>query len=239
MTECSAVRAVLDTLFAPRSVAIVGASNDPAKWGYVLARSALEGAHRRSVHLVNRSGGEILGEPAVRSLAELPEPPELVAIAVPAHGFEAAIDEALGLGSRAIIAITAGFGELGSEGRERELAIVSKVRAAGARLLGPNCLGVFDAGAELNVGWSSLPAGPIGFVSQSGNLALELGELARARRLGFSRFASLGNQADLDVVDLVRSLSEHEATRLIALYVEDFRDGRAFASVCADAVASG
>ena len=229
----------IESLFDPRSVAIVGASNDPGKWGYFLGTNALTGAHRRAVHLVNRSGGPVLGQQSYRSLSDLPETPELVAIAVPASSFEATIDEALALGTRSFVAITAGFAELGPEGREREQAIVERVRAAGARLLGPNCLGVFDAAAELNVSWSGLPSGPIGFVSQSGNLALELGELARARRLGFSRFASLGNQADLDVVDLVRSLTEHETTRLLALYVEDFRDGRAFAAACADAVSAG
>lgn len=229
----------LRVLFDPRSVAIVGASNDPLKWGYGLSRGALRGASRRAVYLVNRGGGEILGQETYRSLADLPATPELAVIAVPEQGFEEAVEAALSVGARAIVGITAGLGERGERGRDRELAIAERVRAAGAVLLGPNCLGVFDADTELDIGWSELPAGAIGLVSQSGNLALELALLAADYGLGFSRFASLGNQADLDATDLVLSLAEHESTRVIALYLEDFRDGRAFARACHAAVRAG
>jgi acyl-CoA synthetase (NDP forming) len=229
----------LRPLFEPASVAVVGASNDPVKWGYGLAKGALRGEARRPVYLVNKNGGEVLDRPAYTSLTELPGPAELVVVAVPERAFEPAIDQALAAGAKAIVGITAGLGELGEDGLAREQAIVEHVRAAGAVLLGPNCLGVFDAAAELDIGWSELPPGPIGLVSQSGNLALELALLAEERGLGFSRFASLGNQADIDAADVVRALAEHEPTRVIALYVEDFRDGRAFARACHDASAAG
>jgi acyl-CoA synthetase (NDP forming) len=226
----------LQPLFDPRSVAIVGASGDPLKWGYGLARGALKGAHRRDVYLVNRGGGEILGVAAHRSLAEVPEQPELVVVAVPERAFEETVDQALVAGAKAIVGITAGLGEAGPDGLAREQAIVARVRSAGAILLGPNCLGVFDASAELDVGWSELPRGSIGVISQSGNLALELALLAEDCGLGFSRFASLGNQADLDATELVEAFAADPATRVIALYVEDFRDGRRFASACEAAV---
>ena len=229
----------LRPLFEPRSVAILGASNDPAKWGNWLARGALRGERKRSVYLVNRSGGEILGRPAFRALAELPEPAELVVVAVPAAGFEEAVDDALAAGAKAIVGISAGLGELGEEGQARERAAVERVRAAGAVLLGPNCLGVLDATAELDIGWNELPHGPVGLVSQSGNLALELGLLLSDYGLGFSRFASLGNQADLEAAELLTAFAEHEPTRVIALYCEDFRDGRAFARAAEAAVAAG
>ncbi len=222
-------------LFAPRSVAVLGASADPAKWGNVLARGAVRGASRRPVYLVNRSGGEILGRRAYTRLSELPEIPELVVVTVPAAGFEEAVDEALTAGARAIVAISAGLGERSDDGRRLEEAVAVRVRAAGAVLLGPNCLGVFDAAAGLDLGWSALPTGPIGLVSQSGNLALEVAQLACARGLGFSRFASLGNQADLVAADLIEELGRHEPTKVIALYVEDFRDGRAFVGAAASA----
>ncbi len=217
----------LRPLFAPRSVAVVGASADPSKWGNVLARGALRGAHRRAVYLVNRAGGEILGTRAVPSLGDVPEAPELVVLSVPAAGFEAAVDDALAAGAKAIVGISAGLGELDEAGKEVEAAVTERVRAAGAVLLGPNCLGVFDADAELDLGWSALPAGEIALISQSGNLALELARLAAASGLGFSRFVSLGNQADLVAADLLDELAAHERTRVIALYLEDFRDGRA------------
>jgi acetate---CoA ligase (ADP-forming) len=225
----------LQPLFAPRSVAILGASDDPAKWGNWLARGALRGAHRRPVYLINRNGGQVLGERAYASVAELPEVPELVVIAVPASGFEQAVDDSLAVGARALIGITAGLGESGGDAGQRELALVERVRSAGAMLLGPNCLGVFDASSDLGLASNEFPTGSIGLISQSGNLALEMGMLARSYGLGFSRFASTGNQADLDLAEMVWSYGEHEPTRLIAVYAEDFRDGRAFVEATAAA----
>jgi acyl-CoA synthetase (NDP forming) len=225
----------LRPLFDPASVAILGASDDPAKWGNWLARGALRGSHRRPVYLVNRNGGEVLGTRAYRSVTELPEAPELVVIAVPAAGFEQAVDDSLAMGARALVGITAGLGEAGGDAAAREQALVQRVRDAGAMLLGPNCLGVYDASSDLGLASNEFPPGSIGLISQSGNLALELGLMSRRYSLGFSRFASIGNQADLDLAELVASYAEHPATELIALYVEDFRDGRAFAAAAAAA----
>ena len=200
---------------------------------------ALRGEKHRSVYLVNRNGGEILARTAYASLADLPESPELVVLSVPAEGFEEAVDASLAAGAKALVGITTGLGETGAEGQAREAAIVERVRAAGAVLLGPNCLGIFDGETALDLGWSELQSGSIGLVSQSGNLALELALLAQDYGLGFSRFASLGNQADLEAGELVRSLIDHEPTRVIALYCEDFRDGRAFARAAQEAVEAG
>jgi acyl-CoA synthetase (NDP forming) len=223
-------RRSLEFLFAPRSVAVVGASRDPAKWGGLLARRALAGAHRRAVRLVNPHADEILGARAYRALDALPEPPELVVACVPAAALARTVDQALAAGARAIVGISAGL----DEAEERELA--ARVRESDAVLLGPNCLGVFDRDAELDLApWVDFPAGEIGLVAQSGNLSLELALLAAREGLGFSRFASLGNQADLEAAELVESFARHDATRLIALYVEDFRDGRAFARAAAAA----
>ena len=221
----------LEALFDPRSVAVVGASDDPVKWGNWLARGALRGESRRAVHLVNHRGGEVLGRPALRSLRELADPAELVVIAVPPAAVEPTVEEAIAAGARAIVAITAGGAG--------EAALGARVREAGVALLGPNCLGVFDATAGLELVPNPLPAGPIGLISQSGNLALELGLLAREAALGFSRFVSAGNQVDLEAADLIRALAAHDATELIALYTEDFRDGRAFAAAASAAVAAG
>ena len=128
----------LRPLFDPRSVAILGASSDPAKWGQWLAVDALKGAHRRDVWLVNRNGGEILGQPAYGALEDVPGEPELVVVALPAAAFEDAIDASLDAGARAIVAITAGLGELDQESRATEGAVAERVRAAGAVMLGPN-----------------------------------------------------------------------------------------------------
>jgi acetate---CoA ligase (ADP-forming) len=229
----------LRPLFEPRSVAVLGASNDQSKWGHWLSRGALKGEARRAVYLVNRNGGEVVGRPAYHSLAELPEPPELVVLTLPASAFEGAVDDSLAAGAKAIVAITAGLGETGPEGLARERAVVKRVRAAGAMLLGPNCLGIFDSGVDLELASNELPGGPIGLVSQSGNLALELGLLFGEAGLGFSRAVSIGNQADLEAAELVEALVEHEATRVITVYCEDFRDGRAFARAAQRAVEGG
>jgi acyl-CoA synthetase (NDP forming) len=204
-------------LFAPASIAVVGASGDPAKWGYWLARGALEGRHRREVRLVNRHGEPVLGEPTYTSLRDLPDVPELVAISVPAAGFEAVVDEALALGVKALVGITAGISP------DDAARLTQRIRAAGAVLLGPNCMGVADAHAGLRLVWGDLPAGRIGLLSQSGNLAIELGWLARRDGLGFSRFASLGNEADVSAADLLETVAADPGTDVVALYVEDFR----------------
>jgi acyl-CoA synthetase (NDP forming) len=168
------------------------------------------------------------GLPVHRSLAELPEAPELVILSVPADGLDQAVDDSLAVGARALVAIAAGFAELGEDGAARERALVDRVRAAGAALVGPNCLGLFDGAAELQLASTPLPAGPIGFVSQSGNVLLEVGLLLEDFGLGFSRAVSIGNQADIGATELVAALGGHEGTRVICVYCEDFLDGRAF-----------
>jgi acyl-CoA synthetase (NDP forming) len=113
------------------------------------------------------------------------------------------------------------------------------VKAAGAVLLGPNCLGVFDANAGLSLTSNPMPPGDVAFISQSGNLSLELAQLLDDHALGFSRFASLGNQAHLDAADLVEATASHDGTKVIAVYCEDFRDGRRFAQAALDARTAG
>ncbi len=229
----------LRPLFNPSSVAIVGASNDPDKWGHWLARGSLEGDHLRSVYFVNRRGGEVLGHRAYESVADLPEPPDLVALCVPEAGFEQALEDALAAGARALVGITAGLAETGREGRAREEAAVAKVRQAGAVLLGPNCLGLSDAAASLFLSSNKLAPGPIGLISQSGNLALELGQKAVEAGLGVARFASVGNQADLDVSDLLHDFTDAPSVEVICVYCEDFRDGRGFVDVASRATEAG
>ncbi|MGI8713383.1 MAG: acetate--CoA ligase family protein [Solirubrobacteraceae bacterium] len=225
----------LDSLFAPASVAVVGASDDPRKWGNWLARGALRGESRRPAYLVNHRAGTVLGRAAYRSLTELSGPVELVVLAVPAVALHETVDAALAIGARAIVAISAGA----EDSAELDAQLGARVRAAGAVLVGPNCLGVLDSGQLLELIPSPLPAGSIGLISQSGNLALELGLLAAGDGLGFSRFVSMGNQADVDGAELIDAFAEHDATRLLALYLEDFRDGRTFARAAERAVGAG
>jgi acyl-CoA synthetase (NDP forming) len=234
----SARAAALSALFDPTSVAVLGASNDETKYGNWISVQALQ-MSARPVHLVNRRGEPVLGRPTHRTLADIGEPVDLVVIAVPAAAFEAAVEDSLAAGARAIVGITAGFAELGAEGAAREAAIARRVREAGAVLLGPNCLGVLDTTRDLRLTSNAMPAGPVGLISQSGNMALELSAFLRERELGFSRFASLGNQADLTAADLLEAFAAHPGTEMIAAYCEDFGDGRRFARSAAAAVDAG
>ncbi|MFJ7071733.1 acetate--CoA ligase family protein [Streptomyces sp. NPDC098781] len=225
----------LSALFDPVSVAVVGASDDPAKYGHAIAAQAVRADGRRPVHLVNRRGGTVLGRTAAPSLSAIGEPVDLAVVSVPAAGFEDAVDEALRCGARAIVAITAGFAETGDAGRARQDAVAERVRAAGAVMVGPNCLGLADNTTELHLASDTFTPGGIALLSQSGNLALELQLRFRPHGLGFSRFVSLGNQADVTLVDLLADCARHEGTRAIAVYAEDFGDGRAFAEAAAAA----
>jgi len=181
----------------------------------------------------------VLGRQSLKSAADIEGGIELAVITVPAAGFAHAVDDALRAGARAIVGITAGLGETGPEGRLVEIEVAARVREAGAVLLGPNCLGLLDSATELYLTSNDLPRGTIGLISQSGNLALELGEKAAQARLGFSRFASTGNQADVEVADLIISFRESEAVEAIAVYCEDFRDGRRFLEAAASCAAAG
>ncbi len=223
----------LSALFDPAAVAIIGASDDPGKWGHAVARQALRAGRRRPVHLINKRGGTVLGRATARKLAEVGAPVDLVVVAVPARYFEEAVDDALAQGARAIVGITAGFAETGADGRTRQRAIAERVRAAGAMLLGPNCLGLVDNTTEVYLASDAFPPGGVAFLSQSGNLALELGLRLTDRGLGISRFVSYGNQADVTMVDLLVSCAGHPGTEAIAVYAEDFADGRAFAEAAA------
>jgi acyl-CoA synthetase (NDP forming) len=228
----------LSALFSPTSVAIVGASSDPSKWGNAVARQALRST-LRPVHLINQRGGDVYGRTTLRSVTEIDGGPDLVAICVPAAAFEDAAIAALASGARAILAITAGLGETSESGRDLQERVVSAVRSAGALLVGPNSLGIVDNTTELFLASDTFTPGDVALLSQSGNLALEMQQLLVNRGLGFSRFVSIGNQADLTVTDFVRDCTNHPGTRAIAVYAEDFRDGRGFVAAVRDAVAVG
>jgi acetate---CoA ligase (ADP-forming) len=222
-------------LFDPCSVAVVGACEDPAKWGYWLASGALDGRHRRTVHLVNRRGGELRGVRFAPSLAQLRDPsgpPEHIVIATPHEYVREVVEQGLALDARCFTVIASGSAP------EEEQQIAALIRSAGARLLGPNCMGVVDTGTELRLSWGDFPAGRVGLVSQSGNLGLEIGRLLARVGEGFSRFVSLGNQRDIDAADAMETLLDHTNTKVIAAYVEDFRDGRRLARVLAAARAA-
>ncbi|QSE92616.1 acetate--CoA ligase family protein [Rhodococcus pseudokoreensis] len=229
----------LTALFDPSSIAIVGASNDPAKYGNWLAVRALRDQIRRPAYLINKTRPTILDHPAVPSLTALDAPVDLAVIAVPAAGFDEAVDDAIAANVRAIVAITAGLGESGADGLARQNALVARLRDAEIPMLGPNCLGVLDNTTGLDATVNEFRPGSVSIISQSGNVAIDLAEHFTEQGLGVARFASLGNCADLDVADLIDSCVDHEGTAAIAVYCEGFKDGRKFARAAARAADAG
>lgn len=230
----------IESCFTPASVAIVGASADPRKWGYMAAEQALRDAARRRVWLINAKGTEILGQRSLTDASALPEAPDLALVTVPPAAFESTVDGLLARGTRAIVAITSGFAEATAEGAAVQARVAARVRAAGAVLVGPNCMGVFDGHAPFRcMPWAEIAAGPIGFISQSGGLIMDLSLRLADARLGLSRAVSMGNACDVDVVDLLGNFAAHQATQVIAVYAEGVRDHDAFCARIASTVHDG
>jgi acetate---CoA ligase (ADP-forming) len=226
----TAVVASLRPFFEPGSVAVVGASPRRGVIGGELFRNILEGDFAGAAYPVNPKGAAVAGVRAYTSVGEIPDPVDLAVIAVPSEHALGAADDALRHGVRALVVISAGFAEVGSEGVERQERLLALVRAHGARLIGPNCLGIAVAGQRLNATFAarSAPSGNIGFSSQSGALGLALLEAAYARGLGLSAFVSIGNKADVSSNDLLEWWEDDEATDVVLLYVESFGNPRRF-----------
>ena len=225
-----AVTASLRPFFEPRSIAVIGASRRRGSIGGELFRNVLAGDFAGAAYPVNRDGEPVAGVRAYRSIEEVPEPVDLAVISLPAAAVLEAAEEALRKGVRALVVISAGFAEVGSEGAERQERLLALVRAHGARLIGPNCLGIAAAGPSLNATFAarSAPRGNIGFSSQSGALGLALLEAAEARGLGLSAFVSIGNKADVSSNDLLEWWEDDSATDVVLLYVESFGNPRRF-----------
>jgi len=226
----TAVVASLRPFFEPASVAVVGASPRRGTIGGELFRNVLQGDFAGAAYPVNPKGAAVAGVRGYPSVSGIPDPVDLAVIAVPGEHVLAAAEDALRSGVHALVVISAGFAEVGSEGAERQERLLALVRAHGARLIGPNCLGIAVAGPRLNATFAarSAPSGNIGFSSQSGALGLALLEAADARGLGLSAFVSIGNKADVSSNDLLEWWEDDVATDVVLLYVESFGNPRRF-----------
>ncbi len=224
-----AVAASLRPFFEPRTVAVIGASRRRGSIGGELFRNVLEADFDGAAYPVNRGGEPVAGVRGYDSIAEIPDEVELAVICLPGPRVLEAADEALRKGVRALCVISSGFAETGVEGRERQEQLLALVRSHGARLLGPNCLGIASSKPKLNATFAprALPAGRIGFSSQSGALGLALLEQSSAR-LGFSAFVSIGNKADVSSNDLLEWWEDDPETDLVLLYLESFGNPRKF-----------
>ena len=216
--------------FDPKSVAIVGASRTKGKAGHEILAALIRGGYEGSVFPINPNADEVEGLKCYPDLKSTGATPDLVVIVVPSMLVPSVMQECAEVGVKSVIIITAGFKETGEEGRRLEQTIVNIARQANIRILGPNCLGLMAPGNKLNASFGGdLPAaGNIGYISQSGALLAAILDMAKANDIGFSMLISIGNKADLDELDFIKALAEHEDTKVIAGYLESITDGDAF-----------
>lgn len=221
----------LQGLFAPKAVAVIGASNTPGKIGYAVMKNIVESQFPGGIYPVNPRQERVFALPTHPRVGDLPEVPETAVVVVPAAGVLQVARDCGEKGIKFLVVISAGFKEIGRAGMEREL--VDICRHHQMRLLEPNCLGFMDTHTSINASFavrSPLP-GEIAFFSQSGALCLAILDWSLEERLGFSKFVSFGNKADLNESDFIAAALADEGTRVILCYLEDVADGAHFLRV--------
>ncbi len=226
----------LSAFFRPRSVAVIGASTDPTKLGHAVLDNLVNGGYlsdERGVYPINLHAESILGLQAYASVLDVPDPIDLAVIVIPYQHVPGVLEECGEAGIPAAIIISAGFREAGMEGLQREQQLIQIAEQYGTRLIGPNCLGVIDTVTPMNASFSSgmPPGGPMAFMSQSGALGTAILDWAQAGKLGLSKFASLGNKADVSEVDLLREWQDEDDVKVILIYTEGLPDGQEFMRV--------
>lgn len=221
---------MLDSLFTPRSVAVVGASTEPGKLGFTILDNIIKCGFKEPIYPINPRAPEILGLKAYPRLTDIPGEVDLIVVVVPQAAVLPVMKDAATKGVKAAVIITAGFREAGSEGLAAERAMMEVAQAAGIRVVGPNCLGIIDTFTPLNGSFApGMPVqGRIAFASQSGALLTALLDWAALHDIGFSKVVSLGNKADVSEIDLIRALQDDEETRVIAAYLEGITNGQEF-----------
>jgi acyl-CoA synthetase (NDP forming) len=216
----------LEEVLQPRSVAILGASRAPHKWGHVAAKQLIEGGFPGEIYLITPSTPEILGRATYRTIRDVPEPIDLAVISTSFQYVAQSVNDCIEHGVKGIVIITAGFSETGAEGRALEQQLVARCREHGIRIIGSNCMGIYVRRSRLNaLGMVfPLPEGPIGLVSQSGNLGMYFYAQAHLDGLGFTTFLSMGNAADVSFPEYVQYLADDPQTTVIAGYVEAIQE---------------
>ena len=222
----------LESVFRPNSVAVIGASNRVGTVGHDLFRNILLSGYCGTLYPVNPKASSIAGVHAYTSVGEIPDEIDLALVMVPATAVPQVLEECGQKGVHGAVIVTAGFKEVGPEGEALERQAVEIARKHEIALVGPNCLGVINTDADvlLNASFARcMPKhGNIAFLSQSGALCAGILDYARGRNIGFSKFISVGNKADVTEIDLLRYLANDDSTDVILMYLETLVDGRAF-----------
>jgi acetyl coenzyme A synthetase (ADP forming)-like protein len=225
----------MKAFFEPASIAVVGANRERGRIGSEILHNLRSAGFTGSLTPVHPSATEIEGLTAYRRVVDIPGPVDLAVIAVPAERVLNAVDDCLEKGVRGICVISAGFSEAGPEGRAREAALLDRIRTAGCRLVGPNCMGLLntDPAFRMNATFSPVypPAGGVAMSTQSGALGLAILDYARRLNIGISSFVSVGNKADVSGNDLIQYWAEDPRTSVILLYLESFGNPKKFSEI--------
>lgn len=230
--ECSFPRD-FDRLFNPRGVAVVGASNLIGKWGFVMPMNMIGGGYTGELYMVNPRERRVLGFPAYPSLKDIEEDVDLVVVAIPALKVADVLSDAAEKGIKNAVVVSSNFSEVGEEGARMEREMADLANQAGITIVGPNTMGIYSRTSSLCcLGAPVFPLkGGVGFVSQSGNLGVQLMTWGYRKGVGFSRFVGSGNAANTDISDWMEYLGEDPETSTIILYIEGIKDGRRFLEV--------
>ncbi|MDW7652121.1 MAG: acetate--CoA ligase family protein [Bacillota bacterium] len=223
----------LNQLMNPKSIATVGAGNNPSKMGTLHALSILKGGFQGKFYPLHRNETHVLGHTAYKSAEELPEVPELVMLIVPTEHVLQLLEDFGRIGTKHAIIVSAGFRETGTEGRKKEEQLKEITARYGIRFLGPNCIGMINSQKALNT--TVMPGtgkpGKLGIASQSGTYITQTLSYLKKKGIHFSKAISVGNEVDIDIIDALEYLGEDEQTKAIALYIEGIRDGQRFIEV--------
>ncbi len=221
----------LSALFQPQSVAVIGASPNPGKLGHVLLKNLIRYEFKGQIFPVNSQGETVLDLKGYKAVSDIPSPVDLAVISIPNQFVYPVVKECAERGVRAAIILSSGFGEMGGEGKKSQ-ELIGEIRArTGMRVIGPNCMGVYNIAHHMNATYFwELPRqeGPLSFVSQSGAYGGIFFHEIKKRKLAISKFVSIGNMVDLDHADILEYLKEDKETKVIALFVEEIRDGKKF-----------
>lgn len=220
----------LDYLFNPRSIAVIGASNRLGKWGFIILARLQASKSGKPLYAINSHENEVLGLKAYKSVLDVPGPVDLAVITIPYQGLIEAVQECVAKGVKAAIVVTSGLGEMGGEGARREEEMIEIARQGGMRVVGPNCLGHVDTYSNVRTVafLPGLKRGSVALISQSGNSSQTITQYGGQMGLGFSKFVSTGNEADLHFEDYLEYLGDDDKTRVILGYIEGLREGRRF-----------
>ncbi len=228
---------MLEKLFTPQSVAVIGASRVPGKVGHTTVCNLLEAGFSGAIVPIHPEGGKLLGLQAYPHLADCPHDIDLAMITVPAEKVLAAVQDAIAKKVGAVVVVASGFKESGAKGAQLEKELVALCAQGGVRLLGPNCLGLINTQLQLNASFSKrMPqAGKLAVFSQSGALCTAMMDAADSRRLGVSIAVSIGNKADITEVDILSYQAHDSASKVITGYLEDIADGDQFVKAAEEA----